>query len=75
MNCHVGRYAYAFEMKEPPPELHEEVAMQTPGAPPAPVQGPLTEDRGASALTRLVESRKVNRVELRSCMVVIQDRK
>lgn len=58
----------AFEMKEPPPLEQEEVEMQTPGAPPAPVQGPLTEERGARQLTRLVESNVAKRV-LRSCIL------
>ena len=48
----------------PPPLLQEEVEMQTPGAPPEPVQGPSCSLRGARALTRLVESRNVRRAEL-----------
>lgn len=65
--------AYAFEMKEPPPALQDEVEMQTPGLPPEPVHGPLTDERGARAVTRLVESRKVRKVEVRSCMVVTRE--
>ena len=57
-------------MNEPPPLVQEEVEMQTPGALPAPVQGPFTDARGDRAPTRLVESKKVSNAELRSCILV-----
>lgn len=53
----------------PPLPLQDEVEMQTPGAPPEPVHGPSWVERGEKALTRLVESRTVRRVEVVSCMV------
>lgn len=53
----------------PPLPLQDEVEMQTPGAPPEPVHGPSWVERGERALTRLVESRTVRRVEVVSCMV------
>ncbi|KAI9780284.1 MAG: hypothetical protein M1816_003126 [Peltula sp. TS41687] len=40
----------ALTMEVPPPEEQLEVEMQTPGAPPAPVQGPLSDARGAREL-------------------------
>jgi hypothetical protein len=58
----------ALEMNEPPPLEQDAVAIQTPGAPPAPVQGPFTEERGARALT--VESKEIKKTELKSCILV-----
>lgn len=70
-----GVPGHAFEMKEPPSLEQEEVEMQTPGAPPAPVQGPLTEERGARALTKLVESNVAKKRALKECILRKIDRK
>jgi hypothetical protein len=54
----VGVPGQALLMYLPPPLVHEEVEMQTPGAPPEPVQGPSTLERGSRAsigLARAVE--------------------
>jgi hypothetical protein len=54
----------ALEINEPPAEVHFAVAMQTPGAPPAPVQAPVTLTLGESVWER--ERERVERVVRRS---------
>lgn len=49
--------------------------MQTPGAPPEPVQGPFTEERGARALTKPVESKEIRKTELSSCILLMDMRR
>ena len=60
----------AFEMKLPPPEVHCEVGMHTPGAPASPVQGPLTAARVTRAATWEVPvARTMSEMVVRSCIL------
>jgi len=49
----------ALLMYLPPPEVQDEVEMQTPRAPPEPVQAPLTTERSARASTGWSSARAV----------------
>ena len=60
-----------MEMYEPPLLEQDEVEIHTPDAPPEPVQGPSTEERGARALPKAVEIKEAKNKELRSCILVI----